>query len=114
MEALNSYRPGEYYERDARLRRALDHLIDGSLPVEPDRQFNDIHHSLLFTTIDRADKYYLLYDFSSYSEAVKRILKSYYDRAAWNRRAVVNTARAGFFSSDRTIAQYNEQIWHLK
>ena len=114
LEALNAYRPGEYYERDPQLRQALEHLIDGSLPVAADRQFNDIYHSLLFGDYDRADKYYLLYDFQSYADASKRICKAYFDQPAWNRMAAVNTARAGFFSSDRTIAQYDQLIWHLQ
>lgn len=113
MEEFKTYRAGEYFEKDPALREALGHLIDGSLPVTNERQFSDIYQSLLFGDYSRADEYYVLYDFASYSAAFLAARRAYADSAAWNRMAVVNTAQAGFFSSDRTVAEYNRLIWHL-
>lgn len=113
MEKYNTYHPGEYFERDSALRNALSRLIDNTLPVSDNRRFSDIYHSLLFGDYNRADAYYLLYDFQSYNRAFMRIAKAYEDRKKWNRIAAVNTAKAGIFSSDRTIQEYNDLIWHL-
>ena len=113
MEAYNTYHAGEYFEKDPALRDAVTRLIDGTLPA-PAGQFSDIYQSLLFGDFDRADKYYLFYDFPSYDKTLSQVFQTYEDRAAWNRMAVLNTARAGFFSSDRTIEEYNRQIWHLE
>ncbi len=113
MENFKSYHPGEYFEKDPDLRMALSRLIDNTLPVQENRQFSDIYQSLLFGDYDRADKYYLLYDFQSYARAFSRITKAYEDEEKWNKMAAINTAKAGVFSSDRTITQYNDLIWHL-
>ncbi len=112
METYNTYHAGEYFEKNPALRDAVTRLIDGTLPA-PAGQFSDIYQSLLFGDFDRADKYYLFYDFPSYGETLSQVFQAYEDRAAWNRMAVINTARAGYFSSDRTIEEYNSQIWHL-
>ena len=87
--------------------------FDGTLPA-PAGQFSDIYQSLLFGDFDRADKYYLFYDFQSYDHTLDQVFRAYEDRPRWNRMAVHNTARAGFFSSDRTIEEYNRLIWHLQ
>ena len=113
METYNTYHAGEYFEKDHALREAVTRLIDGTLPA-PAGQFSDIYQSLLFGEFDRADKYYLFYDFPSYGQTLEQVFQAYEDRPRWNRMAVHNTARAGFFSSDRTIEEYNRLIWHLK
>ena len=113
MENFNTYHPGEYFEKDAAIRSALSRLIDSTLPVSDNRQFSDIYQSLLFGDYNRADAYYLLYDFQSYNSAFSRITNAYTDRKRWNKMAATNTAKAGIFSSDRTINEYNELIWHL-
>ena len=113
MEEFHTYRAGAYFEKDPALRDALTRLIDGSLPVTNDRQFSDIYQSLLFGEYGHADEYYVLYDFASYSTAFQTARRAYGDAAAWNRMAVVNTAKSGFFSADRTVEEYNRLIWHL-
>ncbi|MEG0784729.1 MAG: glycogen/starch/alpha-glucan phosphorylase, partial [Christensenella sp.] len=114
MERYGTYKPGEYYEQNTDLRLALNRMIDGTLNVANDRQFSELYHSLLFGDMDRADKYYLLYDFASYSQAYEHIVGAYADAERWKRMAAANTAKSGVFSSDRTIHEYNEKIWHLR
>ena len=63
--------------------------------------------------MDRADKYFLLYDFDAYKSVFEKTLHAYTDTTGWMRKAVINTASAGFFSADRTIEEYNRLIWHL-
>lgn len=114
MQRFNSYRPGEYYEKDAELRDVLNKLIDGSLPGVNERQFADLYHSLIFGDYEKADQYYLLHDFRSYINAFNRAVKAYQHPEEWYRMAAYNTARSGIFSSDRTIREYNDRIWHLE
>lgn len=114
MERFGTYKPGLYYEQNTDLRLALNRLIDGSLHVANDRQFSDLYHSLLFGEMQRADQYYLLYDFASYAQAYEQIVSAYVDKERWKRMAAMNTAKSGRFSSDRTINEYNELIWHLR
>ena len=101
MQRFNSYRPGEYYEKDAELRDVLNKLIDGSLPGVNERQFADLYHSLIFGDYEKADQYYLLHDFRSYINAFNRAVKAYQDPEEWYRMAAYNTVRSGIFSSDR-------------
>ncbi|MDR2486451.1 MAG: glycogen/starch/alpha-glucan phosphorylase [Clostridiales Family XIII bacterium] len=108
------YDPRILYESDPRLRRVLDALVDGTLPVPADRQFGDLHASLLHTGRDQADRYFVLHDFASYAEVYDRMTRVYRDPRGWARIAAKNTACSGIFSSDRTIEKYNEQIWHMR
>ena len=104
-----SYSPTHIYETNAELRRALTSIIDGTLTPENPAVLQDIYHSLLFS-----DPYFVLKDFGSYSMAQRRVDRDYQDRDKWLSMAVTNTAGSGIFSSDRTIKEYNERIWHLK
>ena len=79
MEQLCSYRPEDYYQQNANIRMALERLIDGSLPIAPGGSFSGIYHSLLFGDMDRADRYYLLYDFASYDQAYENVCAAYAD-----------------------------------
>lgn len=112
MDRFNTYHPGEIYEKDAELRDALSRIIDGSLAT--DRSFNDLYHSLIFGDYERADQYYVLYDFRSYATTYQKMLATYENREEWLRMAAINTARSGIFSSDRTIEEYNRLIWGLE
>ncbi len=114
MERFGSYKPGEYYEQNSELRAVLNMMIDGTLHTTTDRQYTDLYHALLFGDMDRADKYYLLYDFASYAMTYDAMLEAYADKERWKRMAAMNTAKSGVFSSDRTIEEYNEKIWHLR
>jgi starch phosphorylase len=114
METENSYRPKDLFDQNEDIRDAVSRLVDGTLPgVAPD-QFQDLYHSLLFGDYDRADRYFLLYDFDAYRCAFENVLAAYTDEPAWTKKAVMNTAAAGFFSADRTIDEYNRQIWGLQ
>ena len=113
MNRFDTYHPGSYYEQNADIRNAVNRLIDGSLPTKNDMQFSDLYHSLLFGDYDRADKYYLLYDFASYAHVYSQLLNTYADRERWNKMAANNAVRAGVFSSDRTIEEYNKNIWKM-
>ena len=114
MQKYNTYKPAQIYEKEPDIREALGHLIDRSLPGVSDRQFADLYHSLVFGDFDRADQYYLLYDFRSYNNAFNKAVKAYQDPKKWFKMAAINTAKSGVFSSDRTIEEYNEEIWHLR
>ena len=111
--ATNSYQSAGIYERNQEIRRALNQLIDGSLCVEQ-TAFQEIYHSLLFGEYGgMADPYLVLKDFGSYSMAQRRVDRDYQDAFRWAQRAIVNTAMSGSFSSDETITNYNDTIWHL-
>ena len=83
------------------------------LPGVPERQFADLYHSLVFGEYDKADQYYVLYDFRSYADAFSKAIATYQDKEKWYRMAAMNTAKSGYFSSDRAIEDYNRLIWHL-
>ena len=113
MENENTYNPKDLFDRNADIRDTVSRLVDGTLPgVGPDR-FQDLCNSLLFGQYDRADKYFLLYDFDSYRAAFENVLAAYIDKPAWTKKAALNTASAGYFSVDRTIDEYNRLIWGL-
>jgi len=90
----------------------VDALIDGTLPADKERLFSDIYRSLLFDG-NPTDPYFVLADFESYKDAHMDVLESYKDRKAFIAKAVMNTACAGVFSSDRTILDYNANVWRL-
>jgi starch phosphorylase len=102
------YREG-IYENNAELRKALTQIIDGTLFPDNPALVQDIYHNLLFS-----DPYFVLKDFGSYSMAQRRVDADYQNREKWLRMAITNTACSGIFSSDRTIKEYNDLIWHLK
>ncbi len=102
------------YSTNNVLRRVLDQLISGELdPTNPQR-FKDLYQTLLFGDYGYADTYMVLRDFDAYCEIQDKIGQDYKNRDKWLEKAILNTASAGFFSSDRTINDYNEKIWHLK
>ena len=89
-------------------------LINGTFaPDDPDR-FRTLYNSLLNTiSTSKADMYFILKDFRSYAEAHKRVEEAYRDEKGWAKKAILNTASCGKFSSDRTIQEYVDDIWHL-
>ena len=113
MESENTYNPKILFDQNANIRRAISRLVDGTLPHVVSDRFQDIYNSLLFGHYDHADKYFLLYDFDAYGQTFENILGAYTDRLSWIRKAVLNTAAAGYFSVDRTIDEYNRIIWGL-
>ena len=114
-ENNGGYNPEEIFNTDQDIRRVLMQLINGYYSPQDPELFRDIYNSLLNTqSSDRADTYFILKDFRSYAEAHKKIDQAYRDEKWWARTAMLNTASAGKFSSDRTIEEYVRDIWHLK
>jgi starch phosphorylase len=110
-----SYRAAEVYETNAEVRRVIDQLINGTLSPESPRLFQDLYQSLLFGDGGgMADPYFVLKDLPGFALARKAALTDYSDRARWLKKAIINTASSGVFSSDRVIAEYNEKIWRLQ
>jgi starch phosphorylase len=112
VEALKAsgYNPWDYYYRDPELRAIIDWLSsDVFAPNEKDA-FAPIRHSLL----DAGDPFFVLADYAAYCEAHERVDRAFRDQDRWARMAILNTARVGKFSSDRTIKEYCDEIWHIK
>ena len=115
LENNGGYNPMDIFNNDQDIRRVLMQLINGYYSPQDPELFRDIYNSLLTTqSSDRADTYFILKDFRSYAEAHKKIDQAYRDEKWWARTAMLNTASAGKFSSDRTIEEYVRDIWHLK
>ena len=113
-ENNGGYNPMDYFNNDQDIRRVLMQLINGEYAPDDPERFRDIYDSLLNTnSSDRADTYFILADFKSYAEAQERVEKAYRDETGWARMAMMNTACSGKFTSDRTIQQYVDEIWHL-
>ena len=110
----STYNPKAIYDGDARIRRVMDTLIDGTFSDDNTGSFRELYGSILFGANWHApDHYFLLLDFNPYVEAKLRANRDYRDSLAFGRKCLMNTASAGKFSSDRTIRQYAEELWHL-
>lgn len=113
-ENEGGYNPMEIFNTDQDIRRVLMQLINGYFYPENPELFRDLYDSLLNTNCtSRADTYFILKDFRSYAEAQKKVEAAYRDERAWAKSAILNVACSGKFTSDRTIEQYVEDIWHL-
>jgi starch phosphorylase len=112
-ENHGGYNPMDIYNSDADVRRVLEQLVDGT--YSNDRElFRSLYNSLLNTKeSDKADRYFILKDFKSYAEAQKKVEAAYKNTSGWAKSAMINTANVGKFSSDRTIQEYVDDIWHL-
>ena len=114
-EHNDQYNPKDIYNSDQDIRTVLTQLINGFYSKDNPELFREIYNSLLEKNGgERADQYFILKDFRSYEEAQKRVEKAYRDEAGWARSAMLNTANCGKFSSDRTIEEYAQEIWHLE
>ena len=113
-ENYGGYNPMDIFNNDPDIRKVLMQLINGSFaPHDPDL-FRPLYNSLLNTqNTSRADTYFILKDFKSYAEAQKKVEAAYKDEKGWARSAILNTACSGKFTSDRTIQEYVDDIWHL-
>ena len=107
----STYYPRGIYDSNADLRRAINTLVDGTVPT--DDGLRNLFHSLLDWG-ENSDQYRLLLDYESYLDAKLRANRDYADRMAFGRKCLQNVASAAKFSSDRTIRQYAEEIWHIK
>ncbi len=117
VEQINAAAPHYHargiYDSNADLRRAINTLVDGTVPTDGDQQ--ELFHALLDgTNWHKADHYFVLRDYDSYFNAKMKANHDYKDRMAFGRKCLVNVASAAKFSSDRTIRQYAEEIWHIK
>ncbi len=113
-ENEGGYRPTDYFNNDQDIRRVLMQLINGEYSHGDMNMFREIYDSLLNTNCsDRPDTYFILADFKSYAEAQKRVEEAYRDEERWAKMAILNMACSGKFTSDRTIQQYVDEIWHL-
>ena len=113
-EVIEYYKNGKYssreiYASDKDVQRTVDHLIDGFL-VEDASEFRDIYDSLILHN----DTYFVMKDFRAYIEAQQEVEKAYKDRERWFAMSLRNIATSGYFSSDRTIMQYDNEIWKIK
>ena len=114
MYRERNYNPMQIYETNQEIRQAMTQMIDGTLFPDNAAVLQDLYHSLLLGDYgSMADPYFVLKDFGSYSMAQRRLNADYADRDKWLKMAVINTAMSGVFSSDRTIREYNDKIWHL-
>ncbi len=110
--ATGAYQASSVFENNQEVRRAMTQMIDGTLAEAG--AFNELYHALLFGDFGgMADPYLVLKDFGSYTMAQKRVNSDYQNTGKWQRMAIANVACAGIFSSDRTIREYNDNIWHL-
>lgn len=109
-ELSNKYNPMEIYEENTRIRRTLDCLVDGTLEGD----YKELYDSILFgASYHKADNYFILADFMSYSDTREKANENYKDKDDFFRKCLLNTASAGIFSSDRTVKQYARDIWKV-
>ena len=112
-ENNGGYDPRVIYNTDDEIRQVLTELVNGTFSSDTEL-FRDLYNSLLNQNGgERADQYFILADFRSYAAAQKKVEEAYKDEKGWARMSMLNTACAGKFTSDRTIEEYVEDIWHL-
>ncbi len=108
-EREGGYNPMDIYNNNQAVRRVLTQLIDGTYAKDDPDRFRDLYDSLT-----KEDVYFILKDFDSYAEVQQKVNEAYQDEKGWAKMAMLNTACAGKFSSDRTIEEYAKEIWKLK
>lgn len=114
-ELNGGYQPRDIYNSDLDIKRAVDQLVDGFYSAQNKELFRELYNSLLDTNgYEKADQYFILKDFRSYEEAHKRVEAAYRKKEDWAKSAMLNVAKCGKFSSDRTIEEYVRDIWKLK
>ena len=109
LEKDGTYNPYDIYLNDPKIKKVIDQLTNGFFEDVSISEFEEIKESLL-----RRDQYFILKDFNSYRQAQERANQLYQDKEAWLTKTIYNTQRSGFFSTDRTISEYNKDIWHLE
>ena len=108
LYAANNYNPMDYYYSDNRLRTVIDQLTNGFFENVPHWEFEEIRNNLLYK-----DTYLVLKDFASYVDAQAKANELYKNKPLWTKMSIMNTAKSGFFTTDRTMEEYNKDIWHL-
>ena len=113
-ENNGGYNPMDIYNSDADIRRVVNQLVDGTYSQGDKEMYRDLYNSLLTAQGgSKADTYFILKDFRSYADTQKKVEEAYRDKDRWAKMALLNTASCGKFSSDRTIQEYVDGIWHL-
>ena len=113
-ENRHDYNPVDVYNNDAELRKVVNQLVDGTYSPNDHELFRELYNSLLNPQQGQvADRYFILADFRSYANAQQKINDYYKNKGAWRKSALLNIAHVGKFSSDRTIQEYVDDIWHL-
>lgn len=113
-ENNGGYNPMDIYNSDANIRRVVNQLVDGTYSQGDKEMYRDLYNSLLTVQGgNKADTYFILKDFRSYADTQKKVEEAYRDKDRWAKMALLNTASCGKFSSDRTIQEYVDDIWHL-
>ena len=112
-EQHGGYNPMDIFNNDQDIRNVLMQLINGTYAPEDPERFREIYDSLLTDKYGTPDMYFILKDFRSYADAQKKVEEAYKDEKGWAKSAILNTASSGKFTSDRTIQQYVDEIWHL-
>jgi starch phosphorylase len=105
LSTSGAYRPYDLYQSDHNLNQVIDYMCS----ITPDQEFFDLKNNLL-----NRDTYFVLKDFEAYRLAHEKINNMYKNKNNWYAKVIVNIAKSAYFSSDRTIKQYNDDIWHLK
>ena len=114
-EKNGNYDPKEIFNNNEEIRTVLMQLINGYYAPDDSERFREIYDSLLEDQgYDKADTYFILKDFMSYVNIQNEVNKAYQDRKTWGRKAVLQTAACGKFSSDRTVEEYVRDVWHLE
>ena len=113
-ENNGGYNPMDIYNSDADIRRVVNQLVNGTYSQGDKEMYRDLYNSLLTAQGgSKADTYFILKDFRSYADTQKKVEEAYRDKDRWAKMALLNTASCGKFSSDRTIQEYVDDIWHL-
>jgi starch phosphorylase len=112
IEALrtNGYSPNKFVDEDEELQRIIAQLSNGHFAAEDP----DVFHPVINALMNQGDYYMLLADFRSYVEMQKKVDSAYTNRESWTRKAIVNVANMGYFSSDRSVREYAEKIWQIQ
>jgi starch phosphorylase len=114
-EREGGYNPKDIFESDPEIKTVLTQLINGFYSPENLSLFKEIYQSLLEQNGgERADQFFILKDFRSYEATQKKVELAYRDSKGWAKSAILNVAKCGKFSSDRTIEEYANEIWHLE
>ena len=108
-EIRRHYKAWDYFQNDPRIRKAMNTMIDGTWNGNKE-DFRVIYDEILV----KNDEYLVLADFDAYVKAHEEICRKYADQSAWAKSCLINIAKSGYFSSDRTINQYAEEIWNIK
>ena len=114
FENHGGYDPRTIYNNDWEIKRVVDQLVDGTYSCGNPELYRELYNSLLNRQgFDPADRYFILKDFRSYADAQTKVEEAYRDKDRWAKMAILQTACCGKFTSDRTIQEYVDEIWHL-